>query len=88
MKKHQQSVQQVMSKLLYWLYCVEAWRDKGVFDASNAKRWAGHPDDQLWVNRELRAIPVPFKILPRELYPNGVFIPGFQKLTGTIFTPF
>lgn len=68
-----------------------AWRhgaDKGSFDASDSKRWTEHPDDQVWVNRELRARGLPFQTLPRELYPNGVFIPSFQKLTNPFLLHF
>ena len=60
-----------------------AWRhgaDKDVFNVSDAKRWAEHPDDQAWVNREIRARSVPFATLPRNLYPNGVYIPQIKTL--------
>lgn len=60
-----------------------AWRhgaDKGIFDPSDSKKWSEHPDDQLWVNRELRAQGISYKSLPRNLYPNGVYIPIIKTI--------
>lgn len=59
-----------------------AWRhgaDKGLF-ATTTKKWLENPDDQIWVNREIKNLNVPYVTLPRNLYPNGQFIPIIQQL--------
>jgi hypothetical protein len=68
-----------------------AWRhgaDKGVFTVNDSKKWSEHPDDQLWVNRELRAFSISYITVPRNLYPNGVFIPVIKTLAAPFLLHF
>lgn len=60
-----------------------AWRhghDKQVFAVQDRARWNEHPDDQIWVNRNLQEQHLSYKTLPRELYPNGAYIPTIRTL--------
>lgn len=60
-----------------------AWRqgaDKGIFDVADRAKWAEHPDDQLWVNHQIRERKIPHETLPRNLYPNGAYIPGIKEM--------
>lgn len=60
-----------------------AWKhgaDKGVFNVADRTRWNEHSDDQFWVNRFLREEKLSYKTLPRELYPNGAYIPTVKEL--------
>lgn len=60
-----------------------AWRhgaDKGIFDTSDAKKWKERHDDQCWVNNEIKEKMLPFETLPRNLYPNGSYIPLINTL--------
>jgi hypothetical protein len=44
-------------------------------------KWAEAPEDQRWVNTKLAG--VTYQTLPRDLYPNGVFVenqPAFLLL--------
>jgi len=36
--------------------------------------WIEKPEDQIWVNRQLRQTGIPYISLPRDLFPNGVFV--------------
>lgn len=54
--------------------------DQGVFDNSDRTRWAEHADDQFWVNREFRERKIAHTTLPRELYPNGAYIPLIRTM--------
>lgn len=54
-----------------------AWRSDhhgGIFKVTNKTLWAAAPEDQRWVNTQLQTTMVPYGTLPRELYPNGVFV--------------
>lgn len=61
-----------------------AWRsseDKGIFELQGTEKralWAEKPDDQVWVNRELKTRI--YATLPRPLYPNGAYITKFKEL--------
>jgi len=51
-----------------------AWKsghDGGIFKVTDKASWAAAPEDQRWVNSRLQ---IPYDTLPRELYPNGVFV--------------
>jgi hypothetical protein len=54
-----------------------AWNhghDGGVFKLNDKDLWLKYPEDQLWVNNKLGLNSVPFRTLPRSLYPNGTFV--------------
>jgi len=68
-----------------------AWshgHDQGIFDNSNKKAWAEHPDDQVWVNKELRKGKIPYRTLPRPLYPNGAYISTIAAYPDAFFLHF
>lgn len=54
--------------------------DKGIFDVGDRAKWAEHPDDQLWVNHQFRDRQIPHATLPRNLYPNGAYIPLIREM--------
>lgn len=41
---------------------------------TNKAVWAAAPEDQRWVNTTLQGTSIPYNTLPRDLYPNGVFV--------------
>jgi hypothetical protein len=49
--------------------------DQGIFSVSDRTKWSEHPDDQLWVNTQFREKQISRETLPRNLYPNGAYIP-------------
>jgi hypothetical protein len=54
-----------------------AWKhehDGGIFAVTDKATWTAAPEDQRWVNTQLQHLTVPYGTLPRELYPNGVFV--------------
>jgi len=54
-----------------------AWRsghDGGIFKVTDKAVWVAAPEDQRWVNTTLQATSIPYNTLPRDLYPNGVFV--------------
>ena len=63
---------------------VLAWKhghDRGIFLMNDRAKWAEAPEDQRWVNTKLQG--VNYQTLPRDLYPNGVFVenqPAFLLL--------
>lgn len=57
-------------------YCsgVIAWNhgaDGGVFPITDEQVWSAKPEDQVWVNHQIRTLGVKVRSLPRTLYPNG-----------------
>ncbi len=54
--------------------------DQGVFDVVDRNRWSEHPDDQFWVNTQFRERGIPRETLPRNLYPNGAYIPKIREM--------
>jgi hypothetical protein len=59
-----------------------AWshgHDQGIFDTLNPQAWSEIRDDQVWVNKQLQMKKIPYKTLPRELYPNGAYINTIQE---------
>jgi hypothetical protein len=54
-----------------------AWKhgyDQGIFTLNDKALWASMPEDQVWVNTKLKQENVSYDTLPRDLYPNGVFV--------------
>jgi len=45
----------------------------------DAATWKSHPEDQIFINKKIREHSVPFKTLPRNLYPNGSFASLFNN---------
>ena len=54
--------------------------DKGMFAVPNQAAWKERPDDQVWVNHQLRTQGIAHKTLERELYPNGAYITSIRDL--------
>ncbi len=46
--------------------------DGGIFVIDNEALWNKKPEDQVWVNGKLQLQHVPYNVLPRDLYPNGI----------------
>ncbi len=60
-----------------------AWKhghDYGIFKMNNREIWNEKPEDEAWVNYKLKTLNVPFRTLPRELYPNGTFVTAVAGL--------
>jgi hypothetical protein len=54
-----------------------AWKigyDGGIFNMNDKDKWLEKPEDEAWVNHKLKERSVPFRALPRNLYPNGTFV--------------
>jgi hypothetical protein len=51
-----------------------------MFDVNDRAKWSEHPDDQLWVNHQIREKQIPHETLPRNLYPNGAYIPLIRQM--------
>jgi hypothetical protein len=54
-----------------------AWRhgtEGGIFKMSDKTTWSAAPEDQRWVNAQLVKTGLRYGTLPRNLYPNGVFV--------------
>lgn len=62
--------------------------DQGIFDVKDRAKWNENPDDQVWVNHQLRGRGIPHETLPRELYPNGAYIPTIRDLPDAFFLHF
>lgn len=50
--------------------------EKGVFALTDMAVWRERPEDQVYVAKMLEKNTIPFTLLPRNLYPNGVFVKG------------
>lgn len=54
-----------------------AWKhshDMGIFSVHDRALWNSAPEDQRWVNTQLKMREIAYRTLPRDLYPNGVFV--------------
>jgi hypothetical protein len=54
-----------------------AWKkgiDSSIFKINEVEVWNNKPEDQAWVNYALKKYDVKYLTLPRNLYPNGMFV--------------
>lgn len=53
--------------------------DQGCFALTDSLLWRETPEDQVYVSKVLEQKSIPFALLPRGLYPNGVFLKYVPK---------
>jgi hypothetical protein len=58
--------------------------DPRLFSVEDKELWKEKPEDQVYVNRRLRAAGVTFEVLPRLGYPNGMFA-SFKGIKDTAY---
>jgi len=54
-----------------------AWKrgiDTRIFKINDAEVWNKQPEDQAWINYALKKYDIVYSTLPRNLYPNGIFV--------------
>jgi hypothetical protein len=54
--------------------------DQGIFDVNDRAKWTENPDDQVWINTQMRQRQISRETLPRTLYPNGAYIPLIKEM--------
>ena len=59
--------------------------DGGIFDMNNKVEWLTKPEDQMWVQKRIAALGTKYRILDRNLYPNGTFVSLVGPNKGSAF---
>lgn len=59
--------------------------DGGIFDMNNKVEWLTKPEDQMWVQKRMAALGTKYRILDRDLYPNGTFVSLIGPNKGSAF---